>query len=242
MSPSPVRARVSSWWEIVPAEQRSPAIPRKGCAWCRSGTRSIDSLRKSNSRTREHSMSSTELRAVASAGAPAAMIRRIVAWAAATLAGGIVAVRYPGIPELLVAVAFLAVLAVLSVIDLEQRRVPNRIVLPAAAVALAAIAVLEPGNLVEAAAAGVVAFLFFLIPALVMPRAVGMGDAKLALLIGFVLGWDILPAFFVMSIAGGVAGLVMILSGRRGSYLPFVPFLAVGAAYGLVAAGGALYS
>jgi len=170
------------------------------------------------------------------------MIRRIVAWAAATLAAGIVAVRYPGIPELLVAVAFLAVLAVLSVIDLEQRRVPNRIVLPAAAVALAAIAVLEPGNLVEAAAAGVVAFLFFLIPALVMPRAVGMGDAKLALLIGFVLGWDILPAFFVMSIAGGVAGLVMILSGRRGSYLPFVPFLAVGAAYGLVAAGGALYS
>jgi leader peptidase (prepilin peptidase)/N-methyltransferase len=147
--------------------------------------------------------------------------------------------------ETLVVAAFCATLAVVSTIDIETRRIPNRIVLPASAVGLVAVALLQPDQLGEALLAGVAAFAFFCVPGLISRRWVGMGDAKLALLIGIVLGADTLSALFLASIGGGLfAATSIAVRGRAAlaATFPFGPFLAAGAALALIASGGTLYS
>ena len=81
-----------------------------------------------------------------------------------------------------VASFFCVVLVVLSAIDIDRRIVPNKIVLPAAAIVLVAQTVLHPS--VEWLAAALGASLFLLLAALAYPRGMGMGDVKLALLLG----------------------------------------------------------
>jgi leader peptidase (prepilin peptidase)/N-methyltransferase len=139
-----------------------------------------------------------------------------------------------------VASFFCVVLVVLSAIDIDRRIVPNKIVLPAAVIVLVAQTVLHPS--VEWLAAGFGASLFLLIAALAYPSGMGMGDVKLALLLGFALGRTVPVAMF----AGMFSALVpsAVLFARHGSAarkmgIPFAPFLALG---GLVAlfAGHAL--
>lgn len=124
---------------------------------------------------------------------------------------------------------FCAVLVVLSAIDIDRRIVPNRIVLPAAAVVLVAQTAVHPS--VEWLASGLAASLFLLLAALAYPRGMGMGDVKLALLLGFAVGWPVAFALF----AGMIAALVpsAVLFARHGSAarkmaIPFAPFLALG--------------
>jgi leader peptidase (prepilin peptidase)/N-methyltransferase len=124
---------------------------------------------------------------------------------------------------------FCAVLVVLSAIDIDRRIVPNKIVLPAAAIVLAAQTAVHPS--LEWLAAGLGASLFLLLAALAYPRGMGMGDVKLALLLGFAVGWTVPVALF----AGMVAALVpsAVLFARHGSKarkmaIPFAPFLALG--------------
>ena len=124
---------------------------------------------------------------------------------------------------------FCAVLVVLSAIDIDRRIVPNKIVLPAAAIVLAAQTAVHPS--VEWLAAGLGASLFLFLAALAYPRGMGMGDVKLALLLGFAVGWTVPVALF----AGMIAALVpsAVLFARHGSAarkmaIPFAPFLALG--------------
>jgi len=135
-----------------------------------------------------------------------------------------------------VASFFCAVLVVLSAIDLDRRIVPNRIVLPAAAIVLVAQTVLHPS--VEWLVSGLGASLFLLLAALAYPRGMGMGDVKLALLLGFAVGRTVPLALF----AGMVAALVpsAVLFARHGSAarkmaIPFAPFLALGGLLALFA-------
>jgi leader peptidase (prepilin peptidase)/N-methyltransferase len=135
-----------------------------------------------------------------------------------------------------VASFFCAVLVVLSAIDIDRRIVPNRIVLPAAAIVLVAQTVLHPS--VEWLAAGLGASVFLLLAALAYPRGMGMGDVKLALLLGFAVGRTVPLALF----AGMVAALVpsAVLFARHGSAarqmaIPFAPFLALGGLLALFA-------
>jgi leader peptidase (prepilin peptidase)/N-methyltransferase len=135
-----------------------------------------------------------------------------------------------------VASFFCAVLVVLSAIDIDRRIVPNKIVLPAAVIVLAAQTILHPS--VEWLAAGLGASLFLLLAALAYPRGMGMGDVKLALLLGFAVGRNVPLALF----AGMVAALVpsAVLFARHGSAarkmgIPFAPFLALGGLLGLFA-------
>src|SRR5207237_8678877 len=88
--------------------------------------------------------------------------------------------------EALVAAFFCAALVAVSAIDLEHRIIPNRIVLPAAAIVLAAQTALRPSPEWALAALGASGFL--LVAALVYPAGMGMGDVKLALLMGAMLG------------------------------------------------------
>jgi len=131
---------------------------------------------------------------------------------------------------------FCAVLVVLSAIDLDRRIVPNRIVLPAAAIMLVAQTVLHSS--VEWLVSGLGASLFLLLAALAYPRGMGMGDVKLALLLGFAVGRTVPLALF----AGMVAALVpsAVLFARHGSAarkmaIPFAPFLALGGLLALFA-------
>lgn len=134
-------------------------------------------------------------------------------------------------PHTAVMAFFAAVLVVLAVVDVKTRRLPNRIVLPAAALVLAAQIAIAPDRALEyvAGAAGAAAFL--LVPALVNPDGLGMGDVKLALLLGAALGWAVGAALLIGLVAAGIAGVTVLArngwSARR-TMLPLGPFLALG--------------
>jgi leader peptidase (prepilin peptidase) / N-methyltransferase len=129
-------------------------------------------------------------------------------------------------------VAFVAaVLAVLSVIDIQSGLIPNRIVLPAAAVALAMQLVLFPDRALECALAALGASLAFLITHLVERSWIGMGDVKLALLMGAALGWGVVGAVLLAFVCVFPATLVALVRGGLGARkatIPFGPFLSLG--------------
>jgi leader peptidase (prepilin peptidase)/N-methyltransferase len=142
--------------------------------------------------------------------------------------------------ELLAFLPFLWVLVALSLIDLETKLLPNRIVYPSVLAGIALLAVtaaLGPGIGAWARGlAGMVASagVFFVI-ALISPAGMGMGDVKLAGLIGLYLGYlswgRVLVAFFLAFLAGAVVGIALMVVGRAGrkTAIPFGPFMALGA-------------
>ncbi len=130
---------------------------------------------------------------------------------------------------------FAGVLVVLTAIDIERRIVPNRIVLPATAVVLAGQLLLNPDRWLEFVLATVGAGLFLFLPRLLYPAGMGLGDVKLAMLLGAGLGASVVAAFVVGLLAGFVAAVYLLItrgSSARKMAIPFVPFLAFG---GLVA-------
>ncbi len=141
-----------------------------------------------------------------------------------------------------IAAGFCIVLVAISAIDVEHRIVPNRIVVPAAAVALVAQTVREPS--VEWVAAALGASLFLFVAALVYPRGMGMGDVKLALLLGAMLGRDVTVGLMVGLLAGLVLALALFATkgmAARKQAVPFAPFLAFGAVVALFAGPGLLH-
>jgi leader peptidase (prepilin peptidase)/N-methyltransferase len=95
---------------------------------------------------------------------------------------------------------------------------------------------------VELAIAAAGAFLFFLLAAIAYPRGMGMGDVKLAGVMGLFLGLNVVPALFVAFLTGTVIGVAVAARSRsegRKTGVPFAPFLAFGGLAGLLA-GAAL--
>ena len=138
------------------------------------------------------------------------------------------------------AAVFCAALVVVTATDLTHRIVPNRVVLPAAVVVLALMTVAEPGPQWAIAAAAASGFL--LAAALAYPSGMGMGDVKLALLMGAALGRTVSVALMLAMVAALVPAVVLLA--RHGSRalkmaIPFAPFLAFGSVVALFA-GGAL--
>ena len=134
------------------------------------------------------------------------------------------------------AVPFLALLVAAAAIDVKLRIVPNRLLAPGALWALAATVLLAPDELADRALAGALAFLAMLAPALVRPGALGMGDVKLAGVMGLYLGASVVPALLVAFVGGAVAGAALLVRhGRRArrAALPFAPSLALGGVVGL---------
>jgi len=132
----------------------------------------------------------------------------------------------------LIAAFTTGVLVVLSLIDIESHRLPNRIVLPAAGVVLVARLASAPEHRYAWLGAGLGAAACLFVFALVYPAGLGMGDVKLVLLLGFALGGAVVPAILAGTIAGAVAAVVLLAhEGRqaRRRALPFGPFLAFGA-------------
>jgi leader peptidase (prepilin peptidase)/N-methyltransferase len=130
----------------------------------------------------------------------------------------------------LVLVAFLVPLAL---IDLDTRRLPNRLTLPAAVAAVVLGTLLDSSGEVERLVAGVAAGGFFLLAALAYPRGMGMGDVKLAGVLGLFLGREVAAALLVGLVVAAVVGVAIIArkgaaEGRK-TAVAFGPFLALGA-------------
>jgi leader peptidase (prepilin peptidase) / N-methyltransferase len=133
-------------------------------------------------------------------------------------------------PYTALAAFFCVTLVTLTAADLRYRLVPNRIVMPAFVICLLARTAIDPS--VEWVAAALAAATLMLVFALVHPAGLGMGDVKLTLLLGAMLGRTVGPALLI----GFVAALVpsVVLFARHGSKarkmaIPLVPFLAFGA-------------
>jgi leader peptidase (prepilin peptidase)/N-methyltransferase len=144
------------------------------------------------------------------------------------------ALRFGATAEAVVASAFCIVLVVVAAIDIEHRIVPNRIVLPAAAAVLVAQTVLYPSP--EWAIAAVAASGFLLAAALAYPKGMGMGDVKLALLLGAMLGRSVSVAIMAGCLLALVPSAVLFVrhgSRARKIAIPFAPFLACGAVIAL---------
>ena len=135
-----------------------------------------------------------------------------------------------------VAALFVSVLVVLSAIDVERRILPDKIVLPSAAVVLAAQIALHPGNAVEWVAASLGASVFLFLALLAYPQGMGMGDVKLCLLLGAMLGWTVAVGLMVGMLAALVPAVVLLArhgAAARKMGIPFGPFLAFGAVVAL---------
>jgi leader peptidase (prepilin peptidase)/N-methyltransferase len=145
----------------------------------------------------------------------------------------VVALKWGDVLQMTLGLVLVTFLVPIAVIDLDLKIIPNKLTAPAAVLALALGAVLEPSYLPEQLAAGAGALVFFLLPTLIHQKGMGMGDVKLVAVLGLYLGRAVAPAIFIALILGVVVGAAIIASkgvsdGRR-TKVPFGPFLAVGA-------------
>jgi leader peptidase (prepilin peptidase)/N-methyltransferase len=155
----------------------------------------------------------------------------VVSWRAVQLG------QVPAIPALLF---FTALGVALAAIDLDVRRLPNVLVLPAypvLAVLLGVAAAVRDdwGALARAGLGAVALFAFFLVIRTVSPAGMGFGDVKLAGVVGMLLGYLSWAALVVGAFAGfflgAVIGVIVIATGAGGrkTAVPFGPFMVVGA-------------
>lgn len=164
---------------------------------------------------------------------------------AAIMAAGVLALlalaRFGLGGEGLIAAFFAAVLGLVSVIDLERRVIPNRVVLPAAAVMLVLQTALFPAQALECLLGALGAAGALMALALVRPGGIGMGDVKLGLLLGATLGRDVIPALALGFVASWPVAIWLVLRhGRDGlkRWIAFGPLLSLGALVVLFAGGG----
>jgi leader peptidase (prepilin peptidase) / N-methyltransferase len=127
------------------------------------------------------------------------------------------------------AAVFCLALVVITATDLEYRLIPNRVVGPASLVVLAAMTAAKPSPVWAIAAVAAAAFL--LVFSLISPQGMGMGDVKLAFLMGAALGPSVAAALVIASLSSLVPSIaILVRHGRAGRKVgfPFGPFLALG--------------
>lgn len=140
--------------------------------------------------------------------------------------------------EAVIGLVFVAMLAVVTLTDLERRTIPNKVLLVGAVLCVLVAAPTDPGGLPERAIAAASAGLLFFLVALAYPQGMGLGDVKLAATMGLFLGRAVAPAILAALLAGSIVGLALIVrhgSGARKMAIPFGPFLALGGVVGLLA-------
>lgn len=138
--------------------------------------------------------------------------------------------------ELTLGLALCALLVIVTLTDLEERVIPNRVLLAGAVIGVAIAAATDPSSLFTRGLAALGAGGFLFLVALAYPRGMGMGDVKLVAVMGLYLGRAVAPAVVVGFAAGAVVGLGLIVrygAGARKRAVPFGPFLALGGIVGL---------
>jgi leader peptidase (prepilin peptidase)/N-methyltransferase len=156
----------------------------------------------------------------------------------AALAIGVVLSKH-GAHDIALGLVFVAVLVPIALIDLDHRIIPNKITLPAAVLAVAIGAITRPSAVPQQLIWGAAAGGFLLFFALAYPRGMGMGDVKLAGVLGLFLGRSVGVAILSGTLIGALAGAVIMarvgVGAGRKTAVPFGPFLALGALVALFA-------
>jgi leader peptidase (prepilin peptidase)/N-methyltransferase len=140
--------------------------------------------------------------------------------------------------ELALGLVFCATLVTVTLADLERRVIPNSVLLAASVVVVGTLLVVDPAALPERLLAGAGAGGFLLVAALVYPGGMGMGDVKLAAVMGLYLGSAVVPAMMAALLLGAVVGVAIMArhgASERKRAIPFGPFLAAGGVVGLLA-------
>jgi leader peptidase (prepilin peptidase) / N-methyltransferase len=138
---------------------------------------------------------------------------------------------------------FVALLAVVTATDLDRRVIPNRILAAGALACIAIVGATDPATLPERFVAAAAAGGFLLLGAIWSRPGMGMGDVKLAAVMGLYLGAAVGVALLVGLVAGGAVGIVLIARNglaARTQALPFGPFLALGGLVALAAGDAAI--
>jgi leader peptidase (prepilin peptidase) / N-methyltransferase len=133
--------------------------------------------------------------------------------------------------ELVLGLVFVTLLVAVTLTDLEHRVVPNAVLIVGALIGVALVASTQADSLPERAIAAAAAGGFLLLSALAYPRGMGMGDVKLAAVMGLYLGRSVAPALLIGFLAGAVVGIALMMrhgAAARKRALPFAPFLALG--------------
>jgi leader peptidase (prepilin peptidase)/N-methyltransferase len=156
----------------------------------------------------------------------------------AALAVTVVVVKHSPVDTVL-GLLLVGILVPIALIDLDERIIPNKITLPAAIAAIGVGLALAPSKVPEQLIGGAAAGGFLLVFVLAYPRGMGMGDVKLAGVLGLFLGRSVSVAMLVAVVAGTIVGaLIMARVGverGRKTAVPFGPFLALGGIVGLLA-------
>jgi leader peptidase (prepilin peptidase) / N-methyltransferase len=135
-------------------------------------------------------------------------------------------------------VSLVAMLGVVTVCDLRTRLIPDAALGAGLALALPVCIAADPAQVPDRLLAGFAAGGFLLLAALIRPHGMGLGDVKLAGVLGFYLGAWIAEALLVAFAAGSAAGLFLLARhgwSARSRTIPFAPFLALGALVALAA-------
>jgi leader peptidase (prepilin peptidase)/N-methyltransferase len=157
----------------------------------------------------------------------------------AVLVGLVALVHADDGPRLALGVVLVLLLVPMALIDLDHRIIPNRLTGPGALLAVALGTALDPAGEVGRLLAGLGAGGFFLLAAIASPGGMGMGDVKLAGVLGLFLGPPVAVALLVALVAGVAVGAAIIAArgaaaGRK-TAVPFGPFLALGGVVALLA-------
>jgi len=149
-----------------------------------------------------------------------------------------VAVLWEDPTEVALGLVFVTMLVAITLTDLDRRVIPNKVLLVAAITGVAIAAIGDPSSLPERAIAAAAAGGGLFLVVLAYPRGMGLGDVKLAAVMGLFLGRNVAPAILVALLAGSIVGLALIArdgAAARKRAIPFGPFLALGGVVGLLA-------
>ncbi len=167
-----------------------------------------------------------------SCGAPISIRYPLIELATGLLYVAVVAAAWDEPARIALGLILVTALVPITAIDLEHRRIPNKITGPTAIALIVAGTALnlsgQPDRLMWAA---IVALPFFAL-ALILSRSMGLGDAKLMGVMGLALGRAVVPALFIAFLVGTIVGVgIMAKHGARSrkTAIPFGPFLALGA-------------
>jgi leader peptidase (prepilin peptidase)/N-methyltransferase len=162
----------------------------------------------------------------------------------AVLLAATVLVHHGDAAQLVLGLLLVAVLVPLTLVDVAVRLLPDRLTGAAAVVAILAGTLLDPAGEAGRLVAGLAAGGAFLAVAVARPSDMGMGDVKLAAVLGLFLGADVAVAVFVALLAGVVAGLALMarkgVRAGRATAIAFGPFLGLGAVVAMLAGDGLL--
>jgi leader peptidase (prepilin peptidase)/N-methyltransferase len=171
-------------------------------------------------------------------GQPIAPSYPVAELAAAVLFAVTTVVLWHDPAQLAMGLVFVATLVAITITDLERRIIPNRILLVSAVIGVVLAAGLDPSSLSERAIAAASAGGLLLLAVFAYPRGMGMGDVKLAAVMGLYLGAAVAPALLIGFAVGAVVGIAMIVrdgASARKRAIPFGPFLALGGVIALLA-------